>query len=113
MHWTDMQYGRLMIFVGVVVSSFLACVVPVATIPKGSGPYNVARTHVAVHETQDGDPGFNASIYYPTTCRNEDYQAPYLRQGQRAANAFGGVMHLPSFVMSHLTLLTPPLLDDR
>ena len=59
---------------------------------------------------QNEDPGFLASIYYPTT--GGERTIPYLRFGQQAAQVFGTRNGLPFFVMSHLTLIDSGFFDD-
>jgi hypothetical protein len=90
----------------VTLSSFLACIMPIPTLPAPRGPYGVARRSIEIPEAGQTY-GFFASLYYPTT--SGVGSAPYLSLGHKTAFALGGYLKMPFFVMSHVLLFKPPV----
>lgn len=99
--------------VALMAASFLAYALPVFTLPKPTGKYDVGFTYMTLTDVSRTDPFLDGSrqnrqiavkVYYPAQADDSKPYAPYFNGNKEMLEAYAGFYHVPKFTFSHFAL---------
>jgi hypothetical protein len=102
------------------LSTALPVLLPVPTIPAPDGPYAIGTrsyelTDASRQEIYSGKEEarrFQIQIWYPARGASADKRAPWMPNADIFAPAIASYIHMPSFFLDHLQLVTMPAYQD-
>ncbi len=101
-------------FVLIIFTSFLAYALPVFTLPRPTGSYDVGIMYFHFVDENRADPFLDTSasnrelmvkVYYPAMKDDAKPFSPYLHNSPELIKSFAAFYHLPDFMFDHLSLV--------
>ena len=102
------------------VSTALPILLPVPSLPKVSGPYQVGTRSFSMEDPsrrelysgRDEPRRFLIQVWYPAEPRPTDVTAPWMNHAEIYAPAISDFLRLPHYFLDHLTLVKTPAYAD-
>lgn len=114
------RLSSFLTFILIVISTGLPVLLPVPSIPKPSGPYQVGTriyeltdsTRQELYSGKAEARRFQIQVWYPSERSPSDERAPWMANAEIFAPAIATYIHLPSFFLDHLALVRMPAYKD-
>lgn len=112
--WKAFPSSLLLILLA--LSTALAILLPVPSIPVPSGPHEVGTTLYELTDTsrkelysgKDESRRFQVQVWYPSESHPSDERAPWMNHAEVFAPSIASSIDLPSFFLDHLALVKIP-----
>jgi predicted dienelactone hydrolase len=115
----SMDWKPLASFLTLLLVSFstaLPVLLPVPSLPKPSGPYEVGTrifeltdpARQEIYSGKDEPRRFQIQVWYPAEVNPTDQHAPWMVHANVFAPAIASYIHMPSFFLDHLALVKMP-----
>lgn len=109
-------FTSLLTLVLLAVSTALPVLLPVPSLPKPSGPYEVGTriyeltdpVRQEIYSGKDELRRFQIQVWYPAEVNPTDQRAPWMAYANVFAPAIATYIHMPSFFLDHLALVKMP-----